>query len=350
MIVKKLTLKNYRNHKYISLLFDPSINLITGENGVGKTSVIEAIYYLSLARSFRGAEDNELILHGSELSQIDATIVEGNITREMRVIITDNAKKIFINGKPIYKLSELTKVVNVVLFEPKDVLLFRGLPKARRDFIDISISKKSPPYFEYLSRYDKLIKIRNNLLKEDVVDRKLLEANTEMLVKISGPIVSYREVYIKDINDILNKIARVLTGEDNKIEVIYNPFVKYDKDFQKNALNAFNRVLESDLKRKVSSIGPHREDFVVMLNGKEIGTFGSQGENRIVALALKLSPYFLIDDRAKRPIVVLDDVMSELDQTHQTKLIKFLRNFEQVFITATQLSVPNVKQYTLKAK
>ena len=178
-------------------------------------------------------------------------------------------------------------------------------------------------------------------------DQKLLEASTELLVKYAGPIINYRAMFVKDINDILIKITRALTGVKDKIEIHYRPFVNMSSDYQNVALEAFNRALESDLRHKATSIGIHREDISVSLNGKDIGTFGSQGENRLVALALKLSPYFLITDKDKKPIIVLDDVMSELDKNHREQLIKFLRKFEQVFITDTKLEIDGATRIEL---
>jgi DNA replication and repair protein RecF len=255
---------------------------------------------------------------------------------------------VMINGKSISKLSELSKCVNVILFQPKDVQLFSGPPRDRRNFLDISISKKSSIYLDYISRYEKVLKERNDLLKSDNIDHTLLDVTTELLIKLSGSIISYRQMYVKDINDILNKITRALTGEKGKFELKYYPFVAYDADFIENAKKAFKRAEESDLKHKQTSIGIHREDISISLNGRDIASFGSQGENRIAALALKLSPYFLIEDKDKKPIVVLDDVMSELDQKHQERLIKFLRKFNQVFITATKLDIPDCNHLLIK--
>ena len=350
MIVKSLTLKNFRNHDYLSYDFTNGLNLLTGPNGVGKTNIVEALYYLSLARSFRVSDDWDLIKKGKEKAEIDAVVSEGNINRKIRIVISRNGRQVFLNGKPVSKLSELSKSINVVLFEPKDVMLFRGSPRGRRNFLDISISKQSTPYLEYLYRYDKVLKERNEILKSDKPDQILLDTTTEMLAKLCGPIVHYRQMYVKDINDILIKLTRALTGVQEKIEVIYKSFVDYDDDFQKNVLEAFKRAEETDLKKKVTSIGIHREDISVSLNGRDIAEFGSQGENRIAALALKLSPYFLIEDKDKRPIVALDDVMSELDQAHRQRLISFLKKFEQVFITATRLEVEGASHYQLKKK
>ena len=350
MLIKTLTVKGFRNHNYLTYDFSPGVNVITGPNGVGKTNIVEAIYYLSLARSFRLNDSEGLIENGKDHAEIYAEITEGVINRKIRILITQTGHQIFINGKPANKVSDLAKIVNVILFEPKDVLLFRGSPKARRNFLDISLSKKSPSYLDYISRYEKVLKERNELLKGENVDKTLLETTTELLVKLSGPIVTYRQMYVKDINDILNKITRALTGEDKKLELIYKPFVENSVNFETMALEAFKRAEENDLKKKVTSIGVHREDFSLNLNGRDVGEFGSQGENRIAALALKLSPYFLIEDKDKRPIVALDDVMSELDKENRLRLVTFLKKFEQVFITATQLEINGASHYQIKKK
>ena len=341
MLIKRIGLKNFRNHQSLSFEFTDHLNILTGLNAVGKTNIVEAIYYLSLGRSFRTSEDIDLIKKNHERAEIDATILEGELTRKIKIIITKTGRMVMINGKNISKLSELSKCVNVILFQPKDVMLFSGPPRDRRNFLDIAISKKSSIYLDYISRYDKVLKERNDLLKMDKVDQTLLDVTTELMVKLSGSIISYRQMYVKDINDILNKITRALTGEKGKFELKYYPFVPYDADFQENAKKAFKRAEESDFKHKQTSIGIHREDISISLNGRDIATFGSQGENRIAALALKLSPYFLIEDRDKKPIIVLDDVMSELDNTNQERLIKFLRKFDQVFITGTKLDIPD---------
>ncbi len=347
MVVKSLTVRNFRNHIVRDLEFGKGINLIVGPNASGKTNIVEAIYYLSLARSFRGVDDSDIINNRNEYSQIDATIVEGDIKRNIRILITKKGRSVLVNGKKVSKLSDLSKSVNVLLFEPKDVMLFRGSPKERRNFLDISLSKQFPIYLDYISRYEKALRQRNEVLKASKIDEKLLEASTELLVKYAGPIINYRAMFVKDINDILIKITHALTGVKDKIEISYRPFVNMTSEYEKDALEAFNRSLESDLRHKATSVGIHREDISVSLNGKDIGTFGSQGENRLVALALKLSPYFLIKDKDKKPIVVLDDVMSELDKNHRESLIKFLEKFEQVFITDTKLEIDGATRIEL---
>lgn len=347
MFVKNLTIHNFRNHSSKEFDFSKGINLITGVNASGKTNIVEAIYYLSLARSFKGVENSDIIKQGSEYSQIDSQIVEGDIKRNVRILITKKGRSVLVNGKKVSKISDLAKCVNVLLFEPKDVMLFRGSPRERRNFLDISLSKQFPIYLDYISRYEKVLKQRNEILKNGNINQKLLDSVTELMVKYAGPIINYRAMFVKDINDILIKITHALTGVKDKIEITYRPFVNMSESYQKDALDAFNRSLESDLRHKATSVGIHREDISVSLNDRDIGTYGSQGENRLVALALKLSPYFLIKDKDKKPVVVLDDVMSELDKEHQTQLIKFLEKFEQVFITDTKLEIEGATQIKL---
>ena len=348
MLIKNINLKNFRNHQKASYEFTEGLNLLTGQNAVGKTNIVEAIYYLSLGHSFRTNNDLELIKKNQDHAEIEASITEGELLRKIKIIITRTGRVVLINGKNIQKLSQLSKCVNIILFQPKDVMLFSGPPKDRRNFLDISISKKHQTYLDYISRYEKVLKERNDLLKSDKIDQTLLDVTTEMLVKLSGSIISYREIYVKDINDILNKITRALTGEEGEFELHYYPFVPYDANFTENAKKAFKRAEESDFKHKQTSIGIHREDISISLNGRDIAAFGSQGENRVAALALKLSPYFLIEDRDKKPIVVLDDVMSELDYNHQQRLIEFLKKFNQVFITGTKLDIPGSNHFVIK--
>ena len=348
MIIKKLELHNYRNYTNKQFEFKPGINVIIGENGVGKTNIVEAIYYLSLARSFRGVDDVDLIKYNMDYASISLKIQIGNLTRDITTIISHNGREVMMNNKPIERISDLAKTINVILFEPEDVMLFKGSPKGRRNFLDISLVKHTESYLSAISRYNKVLKERNEVLKQEKIDKTLLDTTTEMLIKAAAPIVQYRESYLKDINDILNKITRALTGVHAHVEIIYHPFVANDENYETNARNAFNKALETDLKHKATSIGIHREDFSINLFDKDIATFGSQGQNRLVALALKLSPYFLIEDKDKRPIVVLDDVMSELDEKHQTILIKFLKKFEQVFITGTKLTIVGAAHYEIK--
>lgn len=348
MIITKLILRNFRNYERLETRFSPKLNVIVGDNAEGKTNIVEAIHFLSLARSFRTTETSELIKNDRQFATIEARVEEDTIHRNIVAILTPSSKKITCNKKPIRKISELSSLINVIVFEPKDALMFNDSPLVRRNFLDINLSKKSPVYLESLMTFDKLLKERNSLLKEDNIDEVQLNVVTSQLINTEETLCRYRQTYVNEINNILSKIIVSIKGFKEEARLEYYPFVKVDADFVQNAIRAYERNKESDIKHKITQIGIHREDMKMILNGKDISTHGSQGENRIAVIALKLAPYFLIEDKDKKPIVVLDDVMSELDKTHQDKLLKFLEKLEQVFITSTKLNVKNASIYEVK--
>ncbi len=348
MIVTKLVLRNFRNYGWLELNFDKGLNIIVGDNAEGKTNIVEAIHFLSLARSFRTNENAELIMKTRQFATIEARVEQLTTKKEITAIMTPSGKKISCNGKPVRRISELSNLINVIVFEPKDSLMFNDSPLVRRNFIDINLSKKSPIYLESLMLYEKLLRERNILLKNEKVDMLQLDVTTKQLIDVSETIAKYRLAYINEINRILSKIVSSLKGEKEVAQLVYQQFIKIDDKFKERALRAYDKNLESDLKRKITQIGIHREDIKMMLNGNDISTHGSQGENRIIVIALKLAPYFLIEDKEERPIIVLDDVMSELDAEHQQRLIAFLKKIEQVFITSVSTNVKNASIYEVK--
>ncbi len=345
MIVQKIVLRNYRNYNSLELTFSDKLNIIVGDNGVGKTNIVEAIQFLSLARSFRTRDSSELIKEGCHFSTIEARVMENDIKKDILAIITPNSRKITCNGKQIKKISELSELINVIVFEPKDTLLFNDSPLVRRNYLDVNLSKKSPIYLSSLMRYEALLKERNKLLKMDKVDLTQLDIVTDQIIEVSKDIVIYRKHYIDSLNGILSKIIGQIKGQKEDAQIKYQPFVKIDENFLKNAKQRYVDSLDTDLKHKVTNVGIHREDYEMYLNGQNIASFGSQGENRLAVIALKIAPYFLIEDKAKRPIVVLDDVMSELDNTHKKRLIEFVNKLEQVFITTTSTDIKNASIY-----
>lgn len=348
MIVTKLVLRNFRNYSWLELDFQKGLNFIVGDNAEGKTNIVEAIHFLSLARSFRTNENAELIMKTRQFATIEAKVEQLTTKKEITALMTSSGKKISCNNKPVRRISELSSLINVIVFEPKDSLMFVDSPIVRRNFLDINLSKKSPIYLESLMRYEKLLRERNILLKDENVDKVQLNVVTTQLIDASYVIAKYRLAYINEINRVLSKIVTSIKGEKEEAYLVYEPFVKVDDKFVERATRAYDKGLESDIKRKITQIGIHREDIRMLLNGDDISTHGSQGENRIIVIALKLAPYFLIEDKEERPIIVLDDVMSELDKEHQERLIGFLRKFEQVFITSVTTNVKNASVYEVK--
>lgn len=339
MILTRLRLKDFRSYESLDISFDQGLTLVLGDNAVGKTNLVEAIHYLSLARSWRSKEDGTLIRDGTSLAFINAEVREGPLLRRIEIEIGKGSKKVLLNGKPVKKLSELSKLTNVICFSPSDVPLFAGSPGERRSFLDVSLSKRSLDYFGLISRYNRLLKERNAALKSRTPDRVLLASLSEQMVAVSEPIVRYRALYVASLNGVLPDLLSRLRGEKTACEILYRPFARPDDDFKRRASKAFQDALENDLAHGSTSVGPHREDIAFRMNGKDIATRGSQGESRMAVLALKLAPSLLVEIEEKKPICVLDDVTSELDPENVGRLIEALRGFGQVFVTATNLNI-----------
>ncbi len=339
MILTQLSLRNFRTYDSLDITFDKGLNVIVGPNAVGKSNLAEAIHFLSLARSWRTTEEGILIKEGADVAIVKARVKEGRLTREIEIEITKNSKKIKINGKQAKRLSELSKIVNVICFAPEDVQLFSSSPGQRRGFLDVSLSKQSNDYFNLISTYNRLLKERNALLKTNNVDMALLDVLTEQLAMVSEPIVHYRTMYVSSLNSVLPDVLKKIRGDDAGAELVYKACARDDGTFPKKIRKAFKDSLSGDLLRKTTSVGPHRDDLVFKLNGKDISQFGSQGENRMAVLALKLAPSFLIEDEERKPICVLDDVASELDAKHVADLSELLTHFPQVFVTTTNLDI-----------
>lgn len=345
MTIKSLTLHNFRSYEHLELEFSDGLNLITGPNGVGKSNLAEAVHYLSLAKSWRSNEDRLLIREGQPSAYLKAVVEEGGLSREIEIEIARNSKRISVNGKKIAKLSELSKLVNVIIFSPEDVKLFADSPGQRRRFLDLAIAKKSPEYMEVLSSYNKLLGDRNAMLKDGNPDCRLLTIITSRMVEISEAICRARAEYVAKLNTVLPKIIDELSGGGHSAELTYRSYAKLNEDFQTSANAAFERALEGDCRHGSTSVGPQREDIRFLFNGRDVAEFGSQGENRISVLSLEIAPYFLIEEREKKPICVLDDVFSELDESRSGALLGFIKSLSQVFVTATKLETDGASIY-----
>ncbi len=343
MIIENILLTQFRNYEKISVDFEEGLNIILGQNGSGKTNLVEAIYYLSFARSFRTLNHQDLIMNGKNFASIEATIKFDDEIKQIRMLITNDGQKITCNKVEISKLSELVNLINVIVFEPRDVGIFQASPKLRRNFLNMQLSKLSNKYLNACSRCAKLTKERNAILKSSNPNKEYLEIITQQLIEESYEICLRRREFIKTLEPLINKTINAISFSKRKVTLNYNSYVDFESkdDYLIKAKTAFNEALENDLKYKATTIGVHHEDFSTNLNGANISNFGSQGERRIVAIALKIAPYFLVTDKFKRPIVILDDVLSELDQVHQNKLLDFLEKFTQVFITGTTIDEIN---------
>lgn len=341
MIVTHLELQDFRSYPSVSLDFVPDTNVVTGPNGSGKTNLVEAIYYLSLGKSWRTNDTSALIRRGASFALVRADVREDELHRRIEILITPQGRKISLNGKAIRRLSELSRLVNVVLFSPEDTSIFKGSPSERRNFLDVSLSKQSLDYFSLIGKYNRLLQERNAALKSQEPDKTYLEVLTDQLIEVSEPIAHYRGIYVDELNRVLSPVTSRLYGNKRIAALQYRPFIK-NPDFKSAAKKAYHRAFESDLYHKVTSVGIHREDFSLLLEGKDIAVYGSQGENRLASIALKLTPYFLIENPAKKPLAVLDDIYSELDAFHAERLTELIQSLGQAFVTSAEATISGV--------
>lgn len=334
MLISNLELLNYRNYPSLNAIFTSGLNVIVGHNGVGKTNVVEAIDLFGFARSFRTNESKALIRHGSPKAIVTA-IIHTPSRVEISVEINPRSKKVLVNGKVLPKLSHLSRYVSCTTFCPEDVLFFDDSPAKRRKFIDTNIVRQDELYFAAISRYEKFLKERNALLKTKA-DEDMMRLIDEPFLKEAAIVVEKRAKFIKELNRHVNEILRILSDEYLILKLQYNSSMGSPEHILKNGLQDLSRVRQKEYILESTTIGPHRDDLVAILNGQNAKEHASQGQKRLIAIALTLAPYFMEKDDIKKPIIILDDVLSELDANHQDRLIQLLLKCNQVFITATE--------------
>ena len=337
MIVKELELHNLRNYEYLKVNFNKGINYIYGENASGKTNILEAIYFLSLTRSFRTSEIEELIKKDASFARILAKIDTQNVSKTLEISFNKSGKKILVNGKKVLKISELNSLINVISFIPKNTNLLKDAPKERRKFLNIYLSKFSNNYLKTLSVYEKILKERNDTFKAYKINPTLIDILTNQLISLNKEIYLYRKKFVNEINKYLADVFKEVSLTNEKLKMEYESFLNNQNENIENFLkNEFENIKEEEFKRKQTLIGIHKDDFKIYIDEKDVSLYGSQGENRISIISLILSLYFL--NKEEKPIIVLDDVISELDEKHEENLLKYLENFNQVFITNTAKS------------
>ncbi len=339
MILTHLHLRHWRGYEELDIDFEKGLTVILGPNGAGKTNLAEAIGYLSLARSWRTNDDRLLISKGQEEASVYALIKEGERKREAEIVLGKEGKRVWINSKPCRRLSELKSFASVISFCPEDVSLFLGSPGVRRAFVDEALSKRDETYFSLICAASRLLKERNAALKAPAIDKRLIDALDDQLADVEAPIIEKRRLFCEALNSTIPTVLSSLRGVNTACRLVYLPFVKEGEGLRERARNAHEQAYEADCLHRSTGNGIHREDFRFEFEGKDVALYGSQGENRLCALSLKLTPYFLVEEKERKPIVVLDDVTSELDPSHRNNLLKLLKGFSQVFLTATDLEV-----------
>ena len=347
MILTNLQLKNFRNYDNLNLTFNKKINIFIGNNAQGKTNILESIYVLSLTKSHRTNKDLYLIKKDTLFTKIIGTINDSDKNTKYEVLINENGKRVSINDKSLKKVSEYLSKINAIMFCPDDLEIIKGSPQERRSFFNISISGFNNDYVRYLNEYNKILRTRNEYLKNyEIINKDYLDVLTNKLIDLNIYIYNERKKYVETINKYLSNIYKDITGKTNII-LKYDSFIEDEDNLRNQLEDKFNMVYNNELFQKVTLLGIHKDDFSIFIDDVKINNYGSQGQHRIAILCLKLSEIKIYEEEYnKKPILLLDDIFSELDTTKKSNIIKFIKNDLQVFITSTDLN--NIDKKILK--
>ena len=336
MIVRSVILKSYRNYKSQQVSFGKNLNVVVGKNAQGKTNLIEAIFLCAIGKSPRVNKDKDLILWGEGLSKIELNVEKLSGSKKIEIYLSkDNTKIVKINGVPIKKIGELMGVFNAIYFSPDELKLVKEAPDERRRFMDIDLSQFNKRYFYTLSKYNKILAQRNKLLK-DTINAKVL-ADTlpiwnEQLAVVASYIIKCRIELIEQLKVHTKTVMHYLTDEKENVELSYVGIAGDSEEEIKNKLlEGYAKSLEKDIKLRYTTVGPHRDDFKIVVNNIDIRNFGSQGQQRTCALALKLAELESFYARiGEYPVLLLDDVLSELDPQRQAKLLSYVGKVQTI--------------------
>lgn len=336
MVITSLELTNFRNYTSLKLDFDNGTNILYGDNAQGKTNVLEAIYFCATTKSHKGSKDREAVNFDSEEAHIRTNLLKENIDYRIDMHLRKNkAKAIAINGQKCKKAAELLGLLNVVVFSPEDLAIIKSSPSYRRNFVDRELCQISKSYLFNLDQYNKIVNQRNKLLK-DYYNNPDLKSTIgvwdEQLLDYGKKIISDREKFVNELNDIIGDVHYRLSGEREKLYITYEPNVTVS-DYK----SKLEQGIERDLKLKNTGTGPHKDDFGFISNGIDLRTYGSQGQQRTAALSLKLTEIQILERITKdTPVLLLDDVLSELDSGRQNLLLNNIGGV-QTIITCTGL-------------
>ncbi|MBP3911673.1 MAG: DNA replication/repair protein RecF [Niameybacter sp.] len=332
MYIQELALNNFRNYGEVNIQLDKGINIFKGDNAQGKTNVLEAIYLCATARSHRTSQEKEVIKWNEEAAHITLDVQKRTFNDKIDFHITQKGKAVAINKLPVAKLGELFGTLTVVMFSPEDLQLIKKSPKERRRFIDIELCQFNKLYYYALKQYYKVLKQRNNALKQyqQNPNPDMLDIWDMQYVEYAKEVIRRRSEFIQEINEVAKKIHANISGGKEDLEVVYEPNV-----LEANIEEKVARYRQKDIMTQSSSVGPHRDDLKFLINGMDVKVYGSQGQQRTVVLSMKLAELRLMQENlGEAPILLLDDVLSELDDSRQKYLFSYTENI-QTLITCT---------------
>ncbi|WP_147535985.1 DNA replication/repair protein RecF [Bacillus marasmi] len=356
MYIEQLLLKNYRNYTELEAHFENKVNVILGENAQGKTNVMESIYVLAMAKSHRTSNDKELISWDKEYAKIEGRIKKNHGSVPLQLIISKKGKKAKFNHIEQQKLSQYVGNMNVVMFAPEDLNLVKGSPQVRRRFIDMEIGQVSPIYLHDMGRFQKILQQRNHYLKllqtKKQTDMTMLDILTEQFMTLASKIVHKRFGFIQLLEKWAIPIHEGISRGLETLKLEYKPSVDVSEHLDLSKMlevyeQKYFKVKNKEIERGITLFGPHRDDLLFIVNDRDVQTFGSQGQQRTTALSVKLAEIELIrSEIGEYPILLLDDVLSELDDYRQSHLLNTIQGKVQTFVTTT--SVDGIDHQTLK--
>lgn len=347
MLINTISLNGFRNYDAVDLSFSEGVNVFLGENAQGKTNMVESIYFLALARSHRTNKVKELIGWEKDFAKVSGEIKKTRATVPLEIVVSNRGKKAKINRLEQSKLSKYVGQLNVILFAPEDLNLVKGSPSIRRRFIDIELGQMNPIYLHHLVEYQKILKQRNQYLKQASSSKEFdtiyLDILTEQLAKESAEVIFDRAKFTKQLQEWAKPIQDEISQSKEELKINYVTVIDDENIRQKELIynqliDLYKKNQEKEIYRQTTLIGPHRDDLEFYINDYNVQTYGSQGQQRTVALSVKLAEIELMKEMTSEyPVLLLDDVLSELDDNRQTHLLKAIENKVQTFLTTTSL-------------
>lgn len=337
MEIQKLKLLNFRNYDQLDVEFSKYLNIIYGKNGSGKTNLVEAIYCLALTRSFKQVNDKTLIKKGTNLTRIEG-VIQDSYQHTYKVIINQEGKKVKINNNKVNRLSDYISKINLVLFNPNDLKMVKDTPSIRRKYLNIALSQLNTSYLKQLNDYNKVLKIRNSYLKKMYLNGNSLESYlqivTEKLVDLGLSIYQMREEYIALINKYIEEIyLKIATSGKLKVNYISD----FKNKSKEELLRLYNKNLQRDLSFGKTNLGIHHDDFQFLLDDLELKDYGSEGQQKNAVISWKFSELSIFKkEKGIIPILILDDLLSELDLDKIQNILLFIEGDVQTFITTTE--------------
>ena len=355
MQITELKLTNFRNYSSQKLSFYPTKNIIIGNNGEGKTNIVEAIYYLSITKSFRTMNDDVVIKDGEERAIVEGSI-KTRLSNKYKIVISKTGKKVFINQDSVPKLSDYISKINIVLFNPEDLKLIKDNPSTHRKLINMELSILSNNYLKLLSKYNKILKQRNTYLKSmmlnGMIPRDYLDILTDKLISCGIQIYQIRAKFIEDINEYLGINYQKITKKEGLILKYISDYTDLSKE---EIYKKYQSLHKKDVNYGKTHFGIHLDDFIYLFNNHYAKDYLSEGEQKNAIISFKLAEVKVFQNQTgTMPILILDDLFSELDQEKITRIIKFFKKSIQIFITTTDLKkidekiINNSKIFTIK--